>query len=308
MLMEAPPVGGMVALSIIIPHRNDTARLWRCLNALAPQLDPSVEVVVCDNGSDMPLTGVARDFPWARIVHEPTLGAGLARNTAVRASRGRILAFLDADCRPAADWIWRIQHMRLDHQIVAGRVDTFDETTGPLSGAQLFERVFAFDNARYVRELGFGVTANLLTTRAVFESVGPFRAGLPEDLDWCSRASAAQVPVTYDPSLSVQHPTRADWSALCKKYRRVEQERFAHAGRAVGGGWALRLCLTALSPLRDMFRVLRSPKLQGGEERIKCLAALFRLRFARVGWMWQLARPSKVASPGHPSKLSPGRH
>lgn len=297
----------MVALSIIIPHLNDTARLWRCLNDLAPQLGREVEVIVCDNGSDVPLDGIKRDFPWVIHVHETTRGAGLARNAGVRVARGEVLAFIDSDCRPAEDWVETILDTTTGWQVLAGRVDTFDETTGPATSAQLFERVFAFNNARYVRELGFGVTANLITSRAVFDAVGPFRAGVPEDLDWCFRARALGVAVRYEPTLTVLHPTRADWPALCGKYRRVEQERFSHLGGA-SANWAVRLVLTGLSPLRDMFRVVGSNKLNGGKERLLCLVALFRLRFARVGWMWQLARIGSASTGGHPSRLSPGRH
>lgn len=297
----------MAALSIIIPHLNDRARLWRCLNALALQLAPDVEVIVCDNGSDESLGGIEIDFPWAVIVHEARRGAGPARNAGVHVAKGDVLAFLDSDCRPAPDWVAQIKGMSLSQKIVAGCVETFDETTAAATPAQLFERVFAFDNARYVRELGFGVTANLITTRAVFEEVGPFRSGVPEDLDWCVRARSLDMQLVYDAALVVRHPTRADWAALCTKYRRVEQERFALSG-GVGATWLMRLVLTAISPFRDMFRVIWSPKLGGIRERVFCLAALFRLRLARVGWMWQMARRGGNSKSGHPSKLSPGRH
>ncbi|MFW5899467.1 MAG: glycosyltransferase family 2 protein, partial [Jiangellaceae bacterium] len=83
---------------------------------------------------------------------------------------------------------------------VGGRVEVFHEDEGagpstgprtvPRTGAQAFEAVFAFENRAYVERKGFSVTANLVTRRAVFEDVGPFRPGLSEDLDWCARARA----------------------------------------------------------------------------------------------------------------------
>src|SRR3546814_1034304 len=52
---------------------------------------------------------------------------------------------------------------------------------GPLTSAEAFEKVFAFDNEDYVRSKGFSVTANLFCRRADFEIVGPFRTELSED-------------------------------------------------------------------------------------------------------------------------------
>ncbi len=277
------------ALAIIIPHLNDIVRLRRCLAALDAQIGEDVEVVVADNGSAIRLDGITRDFAWVQVVCAPVLGAGLARNAGVAGTTAPVLAFLDCDCVPASDWIARLRNCQPGWQVIGGRVETFDEAGGPLTSAQLFERVFAFDNARYVRELGFSVTANLVTSRALFETAGPFRAGIPEDMEWCARARAAGAAVVYDETLLVRHPTREDWPALCRKYRRIVEERFAL--RQDGPGeWAIRAVLTGLSPLRDTVKVIRSPRLRGTRERLRCLGALYRLRLARMGWMLRALR------------------
>ena len=87
----------MIELSIIIPHLNDIVRLRRCLSALAPQVTRAVETIVVDNGSDMDLGPVARDFPWVFFLNASERGAGLARNTGVEAAKAQKLAFLDCD-------------------------------------------------------------------------------------------------------------------------------------------------------------------------------------------------------------------
>jgi glycosyltransferase involved in cell wall biosynthesis len=279
----------MTVLSIIIPHLDDATRLRGCLHGLAPQMSDDTEVIVVDNGSVAPLGWLANDFPWVKLIFEPSKGAGLARNRGVAASKGQILAFLDCDCRPAEGWVSRILRAPPGGRIIGGRVDTYDEEDAPRSAAQLFERVFAFDNARYVAELGFSVTANLVTSRAVFRAVGPFRTGVPEDMEWCARARAADIAVVYDAQLVVRHPTRQNWPALRRKYQRLVSERFALRPEH-RRDWAIRALLTGLSPLRDTRKVLRSPRLSGARERAMCLWVLYRLRLARMGWMFQLLR------------------
>ena len=92
-------------LAIIIPHYNDTARLIRCLDALAPQLASDVELVVVDNASTHPLDPVRARFPDLRIVTEPRKGAAHARNRGVEETTAPTLLFIDSDCLPAADWV-----------------------------------------------------------------------------------------------------------------------------------------------------------------------------------------------------------
>lgn len=253
--------------------------------ALAPQ-HCDAEVIVVDNGSEIDLTPFQRDFPWLRVVHLTQRGAGLARNAGVAASSAEVLAFLDCDCLPEPDWVARAAQFVEQDTIIGGRVETFHEAGDPSqpTPAQLFERVFAFDNARYVQRLGFSVTANLVTTRRVFDRVGPFLAGVPEDKEWCQRAGRLGVALRYDPALLVYHPTRADWPALCRKYRRVVAEGYAlWPGSSVA--WVTHAILTGLSPLRDTLKVLLTERLTGWRQRGHCLWALYKLRVSRALWM-----------------------
>ena len=120
--------------------------------------------------------------------------------------------------------------------------------------------MFAFDNRGYVERKGFSVSANLLTTRAVFDPVGGFREGVSEDLDWCRRAIAAGARLAYADDLRVAHPSRADWPALERKWRRLAARPWGSsparrgAARLGGEGAAHVPSAAAHAP-----RVLRSP-------------------------------------------------
>lgn len=269
--------------AVVIPHHDDAARLARCLDALMPQVPGDVEVVVVDNASPRaPRVAHSR----ARLVVEPAKGAAVARNRGVAETTAPVLLFLDCDCVPDGDWLATALAAARRADVVGGAVTLFDETPPPRSGAQAFETVFAFDNRAYIERKGFSVTANLVTRRAVFDATGPFVPGLSEDLDWCRRAVARGFALAYAPDLRVAHPTRADWPALARKWRRLTDEGFAVNGRGAGARlrWAAKALAMPLSVAAHAPRVLRHPALSGAE-RMRALGTLARLRLARMRWM-----------------------
>lgn len=287
--MAPDPAGGdrAAALAVIIPHYNDVTRLARCLAALGPQLAPDVELVVVDNGSTEDLSPARASLPGVRIVTENAKGAALARNRGVAETTAEVLVFLDSDCLPAPDWLAaaRATAARGDGDLFGGRIDVFDETPGPRSGAEAFEAVFAFDWRGYIEQKGFTVTANMVTRRAVFVDVGPFINGLSEDLDWCRRATAKGYRLKAAPDLRVGHPSRSDWAGLRKKWLRMTRESFELQGNRSRGAWALRALAMPLSVLVHLPKLLLSPRLSGFDERLRGATTLIRLRLARMGWM-----------------------
>lgn len=281
--------------SIIIPHYRDMERLDRCLAALGPQVS-GFDVVVVDNDSGLDFAAIKAAHPWARIVTEPEKGAAAARNRGVRETSSETLLFIDADCVPAPDWVVQSLAALPKGDIVSGRVDTFDEGSGPRTGAQAFETVFAFRQKLYIEKLGFAVTANLATTRRVFEAVGDFRVGLSEDKDWCQRAVRAGFSLVYVDAMAVCHPTRSDWPALRKKWLRMTEESFAlHlADGGSRGGWALRSVAVLLSAIPHSLKVWASPKLNGSGERLRGTTTLFHQRIVRAGWMVRQALGASI--------------
>lgn len=276
------------AAAVIIPHYNDTARLGRCLEALAGNARPQpVEVLVVDNASSESLDALTARHPDVRFVTEPRRGAAAARNCGVALSTAPRLFFLDCDCVPAADWLETAFRVLADRQIVGGAMKVFDETPPPRNGAQAFEAVFAFLQEDYVRDHNFAVTANLLTWREIFEDTGPLINGLAEDKDWCHRAAAKGYTLDYVPELVVSHPSRSDWQALRRKWHRLTCEGFAlsQAGQGSRMRWMVRALAVFLSPFAHLPRVLAAPQLGSLGERLRAAATLFRLRFLRSGWM-----------------------
>lgn len=277
---------GPCTYSVVIPHYNDVARLQRCLAALRPQVGQDGEIIVADNGSDVDLAPVRAAFPEVRFVVEPASGAGLARNCGVAASQGTWLLFIDADCLPAPNWVARGLEIATEGQVIGGRVDVFHETDPPLSGAEAFEAVFAFKMQAYLERDAFLGAGNLVTSRALFDAVGGFRPAVSEDKDWSQRAARAGYGLGFDADFAVSHPSRQDWPALRRKWRRLASEAFLldATGRRGRILWGLKALAMPASILAHLPRVLRAPDLSGGEK-LRAIGTLARLRLARMGWM-----------------------
>lgn len=283
-------------IAVIIPHYNDVARLLRCLEDLFAMPLDGAEIVVVDNASTQSLDPVRQRFPGLRVVTEPQKGAAAARNRGVAETAAPLLLFLDADCRPAPDWLATARAVAGRAELVGGRIDVFDETPPPRSGAEAFETVFAFDCRSYVEQKGFSVTANLLTRRDVFADVGGFVVGLSEDLDWCHRATARGHRLVYEDALRVRHPTRSDWAALRRKWQRLTEEAFALNGTAPAARlrWGLRAIAMPASAIAHLPRIATAPALSGPGERAAAAATLLRLRVLRMGWMLRQAAGRRI--------------
>lgn len=214
-------------VSVVIPVHGDRGALAQTLAHLAAQhTSATMEVLVVDNGDNDGIETTTRHF-GAHLVHEPTRGSYAARNAGIRASRGAVLAFTDADCRPRSDWVQRGLEA-LDRggagSFVGGRVDLLQTSGGRrLSAAEIWQFGHDLRQDLYTRSPGWAVTANLFVRRADLERAGPFHAGLHSggDREWGERAVRAGLRCCYADDAVVDHPTRATMAALLTKVRRV---------------------------------------------------------------------------------------
>jgi glycosyltransferase involved in cell wall biosynthesis len=97
----------MTRLSVVIPSLNDSAMLAVCLRALVEQTRLADEIIVVDNGSEDDTAAVAR-AAGARVIEEPRRGIFPATSAGFDAAAGDVIARLDADSVPPADWLERV--------------------------------------------------------------------------------------------------------------------------------------------------------------------------------------------------------
>jgi len=89
----------MPEVSVIIPTYNRADLVTLAIESVLAQTYPDFEIIVIDDGSQDDTGAVVKAYPDPRIryIYQDNTGLGGARNTGIRAARGRYVAFLDAD-------------------------------------------------------------------------------------------------------------------------------------------------------------------------------------------------------------------
>ena len=299
------PVMGPVIVSVIVPVYRDGALLSGLLEALAAQVGqgpqagqagqpPAFELIVVDNDPDNDLHGDSHGpgllpplppLPFAaRVLPCATPGSYAARNAGAAVARGAHLAFTDADCRPAPDWLAAMATALKAHPgaILAGPV-VLDPGPAPTPWA-IFDTVRGIPQAAFVRR-GYGATANLALARGLFARLGGFDAARLSggDAEFCRRAGRAGVPMRYVAAAAVHHPARASRAALETKARRIK-------GGQVASGPPLRRLLWTLRSLVPPVREMTAYALSPHPWRWKVTACRVRMRL----WAVELAELTRL--------------
>lgn len=290
------PLPDVVEVSVIIPVHGDRGGLAKTLECLREQrVDASFEVIVVDNGDNESIGAVVASHPRARLVEERTPGSYAARNAGVRAARGSVLAFTDADCLPGPEWLseGRRSLESREGAFVGGRVKLVSPRPGRPNLAELWQIGGDLRQDVYVRERGWAVTANLMVRTADFRRVGPFNAGLRSggDREWGERATSAGLTAVYAEEAVVVHHTRTSLREVQRKIRRVT--RGAVTRQALDGtpvrqrAWVLDLRPGVRSAWRQSFRA--APE---SLSRVRFMLIALWIQYYRLGCeaAWRLRR------------------
>jgi glycosyltransferase involved in cell wall biosynthesis len=283
---QSPSAEDAPLASVIIPHYNDLENLRVCLNLLAAQTAPasSYEIIVADNNSRCGIDAVKSVCgEQARVVPAPIQGAAEARNAAVRASRGKILAFIDSDCRPKPQWLEEGIKALDSADVIGGQVDVDYEDPDHPTAVEAFEKVFAFDFKKYIEKDKFSGSGNMFVLRSIFDKVGDFRSGVSEDREWGNRAVSKGFSLKFAPAALVSHPARRNWEELTGKWRRLSDQTFQFKSARPYNKlrWMIYCFAVLLSPLVHFIKILRCESIEGLKLKLSAVVILFRIRIFR---------------------------
>ena len=218
-------------VSVIVPVLDDPVGIRACVGALVAQTYPAgaFEIVVADNGSTAETRDAIARLRAAsgerlRVVVEPRRSSYAARNRALASARGALIAFTDADCRPAPTWLAHgVRALQAQGGgCVGGRiVVTYRQV--PPNPCEYWDSAVRLNQRAYVERSGFAATANLFADVTVFARIGPFRADLLSggDREFGTRLGRAGERLSYAPDAVVEHPARATLGALYRKTVRL---------------------------------------------------------------------------------------
>lgn len=296
------PSAGSPRVSVVVPFRDASVELPGLVAALGAQRGVAlsdVEVVAVDNASADDGTAVVRaalaeaglDGPV--LARDDVASSYAARNTGVAAARGAVLAFTDADCRPAPTWLAALLAHLEDpahaRDVVAGAVDL--ALVDPTNVWELYDHAVHLDNESMAAS-GRVATANMAVRREVFREVGAF-AELTSGADhlWSRRAIDRGCRVVFVDTVRVAHPTRRTRAALVAKMVRTSRGQGEAAARdpSLRVGNAVRALARPLRFGRHL-QVARTPEAVGGPGlRVRLFGAAVELRIRQIpafvaGW------------------------
>jgi GT2 family glycosyltransferase len=200
-------------ISIAVCTHNGAATIAECLDALG-QLDyPSREVIVVDDGSTDATASIVEAYEGVRLIRTPNAGLASARNTALAAARGEIVAYIDDDAFPDRQWLTYLAHtfMTTVHGAVGGpNVPPDDEgfvarcvansPGGPT-------HVLTSDaEAEHIPGCNMAIRTEVLRAIGGFDA--RFRAA-GDDVDVCWRLHDNGETIGFSPAATVWHRRRA---------------------------------------------------------------------------------------------------
>jgi glycosyltransferase involved in cell wall biosynthesis len=186
-------------VSVIVPVYNGAATIEGCLRSLEAQTVREHEVIVVDDGSTDDTASIVERTSSRLVRLEENTGPAAARNAGIAAARSHVIAFTDADCVAAPDWLARAL-ARLEAEPDAAGVEGRTEPAGETS---------ALTHQMRNAEGGLYMTCNMIYRRAALEQVGGFderfRLAWLEDSDVALGLLEAGGRIAWDPTVLVSH-------------------------------------------------------------------------------------------------------
>jgi len=228
-------------VSVIVPVYNDAQRIGKCIEALLNQTYPKekYEIIIVDNGSTDETREVIKKYPVKLLIEDKIQSSYAARNKGILNADEEVIAFTDADCIPASDWIDK--GVRYLFQIpncglIGGKIKLFCDDPAKPKAVELYDILMGFNQKKDIEKYKYGSTANVFTLKQVFNTVGLFKADLKSggDNEWGRRVCYYGYTQIYAADVVVDHPARGSFRQLHNRVIRLAGGNYRSEERRVG--------------------------------------------------------------------------
>lgn len=288
--------------SIIVPTFRRVRKLERCLRNLTHQSFPKsdYEVIVVDDGAEEAVAELVekqRHPIPCRLLTQNHKGPAAARNAGANLAQGRYLAFTDDDCRPAPDWLKRLEHQfdgLKKNALVGGRVINELENNPYASASQaLVDFLCKYCNAD-PRRAAFLTSNNICLPAEAFKDIGGFDTSFSgacgEDREFCTRCFHAGYQTVYAPDVVVYHSHDLSLGGFIRQHFAYGRGSAVFRRRALDHGYGP----IALEPAWFYWNLLRYPRETTLVKNHWMGSALFALAQAANGAGYVLTRWKKL--------------
>jgi glycosyltransferase involved in cell wall biosynthesis len=275
-------------VSIIIPayvaSPKQAELLEETLHTVAGQTCRDYEVLVVDDGSPLDVGAIAVRHTETVTLRQSNAGSAMARNTGIRASRGRYLVFLDADDHllpPALEAGLRCFAEHPECGFAIGRREEMTYEGDPVPwGVAAMPRVTRLYNALLGFDWYIIPPSSAMFRRDAVESVGGFRDPWgADDLDFYLRVARQYPGWCYeDPAVTRYRRYSAsssrDGERMLRSIRIVYERQWPVVQGDAAGEEAFRRGLARLTDIfRDCLGENVEDRMRAGEWRSALLLA-----------------------------------
>jgi GT2 family glycosyltransferase len=223
-------------LTVVIVSCNAAATVRECLESLRRQkTSRTFEVVLIDSSTDGTMELVRQHFPEVQLLHfSERKYCGDGRNLGVARAASPLIAFLDADCVAADDWVERLCEAHEQPCVAVGGAIANREPNSVTAWAAYFcefSRWIPGVPAQWMDDMA---GANLSYKIKVLRAFMPFIEGTycsDTELHW--RLAAAGHAIRFEPTVKVYH-TSLDKPLAYLRHEFLHGRSFARVRVAAG--------------------------------------------------------------------------
>jgi glycosyltransferase AglE len=240
-------------VSVIAPAYNNAKTVRLLVESLLRQSYPAqnFEIIIVDNNSTDETRSVLESLP-VKTLGQNIQSSYAARNIGIAAARGSILAFIDADCIAAKDWLEAGVKKLLSDEVhlAGGKVDFF--FSAKKTASESYDSITHFDMEWSIKHRGTTGSGNLFVKREVFSKIGLFRQDVKSgaDMQFSHKAVTSGFGLVYAPEARVSHPARLFGELVQKSCRIGYGSAEVMASRCLGRGRIIVSILREMLPPR----------------------------------------------------------
>jgi len=232
-------------ISVVIPAYNASCFLTETLDSVLSQSYQDFEIVLVDDGSTDSTDVLIKGYQNAheekiRYVYQDNGGVAVARNTGINHSKGKFIAFCDADD------LWSLHHLKVLYDtitrdsslgLVHSKTTKIDEGGTVIDSSNSDDTLLSGNifRALFLREANI-VTSSVIFHKKCFDLIGPFDQQLSylgcEDRDFWLRLTQ-RYPVQYVDSVLTYYRIRKD--SLSSEQTKMHQARLYIIDKYTGG-------------------------------------------------------------------------
>ena len=213
-------------ISILIPSYNSRQTIGRCLASLYEQsYKGEYEIILVDSSNDGTDQFVLKNFPEVKLIHKTQkTDPGTARNLGIQQARGDLIAFIDADCIAAGNWLDK--HVRAHENAyiaVGGSIQNSNESQSAVGYAGYISEFREFIPEQSKMEVNHVPTCNISYKKTAFEKYGFFSGKFypQEDLVYNFHLVQNKEKILFDPSIEVHHIHRTHFKFFFAHQKRI---------------------------------------------------------------------------------------